>query len=88
MATFIWGEAQGFDRPARESEQVPALSVDIGKSGPVCSHFAEWDELRELYPALWNDVCGGHRVLTPIRKVGCPPCRFCFPICRSVWVAW
>jgi cytochrome P450 len=43
---------------------VPALSVDIGTAGPVCSHFAEWDELREQYPAFWNEVYGGHWVLT------------------------
>jgi cytochrome P450 len=30
----------------------------------VGSHFEEWDELREQYPAFWNEVYGGHWVLT------------------------
>jgi len=50
---------------------VPALSVDIGTSGPVLSHFEEWDEIRERYAAFWNDAYGGHWVLTrfdPIRE--------------------
>ena len=28
----------------------PRLSVDIGQSGPILSHFEEWDRLREQYP--------------------------------------
>lgn len=43
---------------------LPALSVSIGESGPVYSHFEEWDELREQYPAFWNENDGGHWVLT------------------------
>jgi cytochrome P450 len=44
---------------------VPVLSADIGKSGPVHSHFEEWDEIREQCPAFWNEVDGGsHWVLT------------------------
>jgi len=43
---------------------VPVLSADIGKSGPVHSHFEEWDEIREQCPAFWNDVGEGHWVLT------------------------
>ena len=43
---------------------VPVLSVDIGVSGPVLSHFEEWDEIREKCPAFWNDVGDGHWVLT------------------------
>ena len=44
---------------------VPVFSADIGKSGPVHSHFEEWDEIREQCPAFWNDVDGGgHWVLT------------------------
>ena len=35
------------------------------QSGPVHSHFDEWDEIREQCPAFWNDVDGGgHWVLT------------------------
>ena len=43
---------------------IPVLSADIGGSGPVHSHFEEWDELREQCPAFWNDVGEGHWVLT------------------------
>jgi cytochrome P450 len=44
---------------------VPTLSADIGKPGPVHSHFEEWDEIRERCPAFWNEVDGGgHWVLT------------------------
>lgn len=44
---------------------MPVLSADIGKSGPVYSHFEEWDEIREQCPAFWNEVdAGGHWVLT------------------------
>ena len=43
---------------------VPVMSVDIGVSGPVLSHFEEWDEIREKCPAFWNDVGDGHWVLT------------------------
>ena len=44
---------------------MPVLSADIGTSGPVHSHFEEWDEIREQCPAFWNEVDGGsHWVLT------------------------
>ena len=44
---------------------VPVLSADIGTSGPVYSHFEEWDEIRERCPAFCNEVDGGsHWVLT------------------------
>ena len=39
-------------------------SADIGTSGPVMSHFEEWDELSAECPSFWNDVDGGHWVLT------------------------
>jgi cytochrome P450 len=42
----------------------PALPADIGQSGPILSHFEEWDDLRERYPAFWSDLYGGHWVLT------------------------
>jgi cytochrome P450 len=42
----------------------PAISVDIGQSGPIMSHFEEWDDLRERYPAFWSDLYGGHWVIT------------------------
>ena len=42
----------------------PAISVDIGQSGPILSHFEEWDELREQHPAFWSDLYGGHWVIT------------------------
>jgi cytochrome P450 len=42
----------------------PALSVDVGRSGPILSHFEEWDALREQYPAFWSDLYGGHWVIT------------------------
>ena len=38
---------------------MPVLSADIGTSGPVYSHFEEWDEIREQCPAFWNEVDGG-----------------------------
>jgi cytochrome P450 len=50
---------------------IPVLSADIGKAGPVYSHFEEWDAIREKCPAFWNEVGDGHWVLTrfdPIRK--------------------
>ena len=48
---------------------VPVLSADIGTSGPVYSHFEEWDEIRERCPAFWNDVeGGGHWVLTRLEE--------------------
>lgn len=44
---------------------IPALSADIGKAGPVHSHFEEWDEIRRHCPAFWNEAeGGGHWVLT------------------------
>ncbi len=44
---------------------IPVFNADIGKSGPVHSHFEEWDALREKCPAFWNEVDGGgHWVLT------------------------
>ena len=43
---------------------IPVLSADIGGSGPVYSHFEQWDALREQCPAFWNDVGEGHWVLT------------------------
>ena len=42
----------------------PAVSADIGQSGPIMSHFEEWDDLRERYPAFWSDLYGGHWVIT------------------------
>ena len=48
---------------------VPLLSADIGKSGPVHSHFEEWDQIREQCPAFWNEVeGGGHWVLTRLEN--------------------
>ncbi|MET0325415.1 MAG: cytochrome P450 [Ilumatobacteraceae bacterium] len=44
--------------------EIPVLSADIGGSGPVYSHFEQWDALREQCPAFWNDVGEGHWVLT------------------------
>ena len=40
------------------------MSVDIGQSGPILSHFEQWDELREQHPAFWSDLYGGHWVIT------------------------
>ena len=37
----------------------PVLSADIGKPGPVHSHFEEWDGIREQCSAFWNEVDGG-----------------------------
>ena len=42
----------------------PVVSVDIGQSGPILSHFEEWDRLREQYPAFWSELYGGHWVVT------------------------
>jgi len=52
MTTIASGEGSGGTGPGG----VPVLSVDIGKAGPVLSHFDEWDEFREQCPAFWNDV--------------------------------
>jgi len=56
MTTMASGEGPG---------GLPVLTADIGKAGPVYSHFEEWDAIREQCPAFWNDVeGGGHWVLT------------------------
>jgi cytochrome P450 len=52
------------DETVLPGTDIPVLSADIGKSGPVHSHFEEWDEIRERCPAFWNDVGDGHWVLT------------------------
>jgi cytochrome P450 len=47
----------------------PAVSVDVGRSGPILSHFEEWDALREQYPAFWSDLYGGHWVVTRFEAI-------------------
>jgi cytochrome P450 len=47
----------------------PVLSADIGTSGPVLSHFEEWDAIRDEYPAFWNDVGDGHWVVTRFEAI-------------------
>ena len=42
----------------------PVVNVDIGLSGPILSHFEQWDELREQYPAFWTELYGGYWVVT------------------------
>jgi cytochrome P450 len=61
MTSSTIGEGQ---TPPTGLGGVPVVSVDIGRSGPVCSHFEEWDELREKHPAFWTDTNGGHWVVT------------------------
>lgn len=56
------------------SEQIPAgipiKSADIGKAGPIFSHFEEWDDLRDECPAFWNEVdSGDHWVLTRFEDI-------------------
>jgi len=47
----------------------PAVSVDVGRSGPILSHFEEWDGLREQYPAFWSELYGGHWVVTRFEAI-------------------
>ena len=47
----------------------PAVSVDVGRSGPILSHFEEWDGLREQYPAFWSELYGGHWVITRFEAI-------------------
>jgi cytochrome P450 len=47
----------------------PVVNVDIGLPGPILSHFEEWDELRERYPAFWSELYGGHWVLTRFEAI-------------------
>ena len=47
----------------------PVLSVDIGTSGPVMSHFEEWDAVRDEYASFWNDVGDGHWVVTRFEAI-------------------
>ena len=42
----------------------PVVNVDIGLPGPILSHFEQWDELREQYPAFWTELYGGYWVVT------------------------
>ena len=52
-----------------DNRDIPVLTHDIGTSGPVGCHFAEWDEVREHTPAFWNDVGDGHWVVTRFEAI-------------------
>ena len=52
-----------------DDRDIPVLTHDIGTSGPVGCHFAEWDEVREKTPAFWNDVGDGHWVVTRFEAI-------------------
>jgi cytochrome P450 len=54
---------------SEDRDGVPVRRADIGTSGPALSHFEEWDELSADCPAFWNDVDGGHWVLTGFDSV-------------------
>lgn len=52
------------DAPIGGPGGCPVHTVDIGESGPIHSHFEEWDDLREQYRVFWSEMYGGHWVLT------------------------
>ena len=38
---------------------VPGVTSTSASAGPIHSHFEEWDDLREQYPAFWSERTAG-----------------------------